>query len=71
MKIQSILVEGGAKLHQSFIDENCWDEARVITNEQLIIEKGIDSPVLKETSLIITENYFFDSIYYYNNRKNH
>ncbi len=33
MKIQSVLVEGGAKLLQSFIDEGFWDEARVITNE--------------------------------------
>ncbi len=28
-KIQSILVEGGAKLHSTFIDSGNWDEARV------------------------------------------
>lgn len=31
LNIQSVLVEGGAKLLQSFIDERLWDEARVIT----------------------------------------
>jgi diaminohydroxyphosphoribosylaminopyrimidine deaminase / 5-amino-6-(5-phosphoribosylamino)uracil reductase len=31
LRIQSVLVEGGAKLLQSFIDERLWDEARVIT----------------------------------------
>ena len=30
-KIQSVIVEGGARLLQSFIDEGIWDEARVIT----------------------------------------
>ena len=33
--IQSILVEGGARLLQSFIDEGLWDETRMITNESL------------------------------------
>src|SRR5207247_2413973 len=31
--IQSIIVEGGAKLLQSFIDENLWDEARIFTGD--------------------------------------
>ena len=35
--IQSLLVEGGAKTLQSFIDQNLWDEARVITNGKMII----------------------------------
>jgi len=28
-KVQSLIVEGGAKTIQTFIDENLWDEARV------------------------------------------
>ena len=67
MKIQSILVEGGAQLLQSFIDEGCWDEARIIINEQLIIENGVPSPELKNHSLVKTENLFSDTIYYYSN----
>ncbi len=37
MNIQSVLVEGGAKMLQSFIEEGCWDEARVITNQLLTL----------------------------------
>jgi diaminohydroxyphosphoribosylaminopyrimidine deaminase / 5-amino-6-(5-phosphoribosylamino)uracil reductase len=44
LKIQSVLVEGGARLLQSFIDENLWDEIRVIKNEKLIINKGLAAP---------------------------
>ena len=51
LKIQSVLVEGGARLLQSFIDQNYWDEARVITNEQLLIKNGINAPKLKNSSL--------------------
>lgn len=47
LKIQSVLVEGGAFLLQSFIDESMWDEARIITNEDLFIGNGLPSPVLK------------------------
>jgi diaminohydroxyphosphoribosylaminopyrimidine deaminase/5-amino-6-(5-phosphoribosylamino)uracil reductase len=65
MKIQSILVEGGSALLQSFIDEDCWDEARVIRNEQLIIENGISSPVLKNYSVMKTETFFSDTIHTY------
>ena len=46
LNIQSVLVEGGAKLLQSFIDENIWDEIRVIKNEQLVINNGLASPQL-------------------------
>ena len=47
MKIQSVLVEGGARLLQSFIDEGMWDEARIITNRQLTIGNGLAAPELK------------------------
>jgi diaminohydroxyphosphoribosylaminopyrimidine deaminase/5-amino-6-(5-phosphoribosylamino)uracil reductase len=46
LKIQSVIVEGGAKLLQSFIDEKMWDEARVITNRQLFADAGLRSPEL-------------------------
>jgi diaminohydroxyphosphoribosylaminopyrimidine deaminase/5-amino-6-(5-phosphoribosylamino)uracil reductase len=46
MKIQSVLVEGGSRLLQSFIDEGLWDEARVISNKQLTIGNGIAAPEL-------------------------
>jgi diaminohydroxyphosphoribosylaminopyrimidine deaminase/5-amino-6-(5-phosphoribosylamino)uracil reductase len=46
LNIQSVLVEGGAKLLQSFIDEGYWDEARVITNNDLEIPGGLAAPAL-------------------------
>jgi len=46
MKIQSVIVEGGARLLQSFIDEEMWDEARVIKNEELKINNGLAAPEL-------------------------
>jgi diaminohydroxyphosphoribosylaminopyrimidine deaminase / 5-amino-6-(5-phosphoribosylamino)uracil reductase len=42
-KIQSIIVEGGAKLLQSFIDQNLWDEARVFRSDTVFGE-GIEAP---------------------------
>lgn len=67
LNIQSVLVEGGAKLLQLFIDEGHWDEARVITNRRLLIQDGLDGPVLKNHALLKTESYLSDDIYYYNN----
>lgn len=44
-KIQSILVEGGQQLLQSFIDQDIWDEARVLCANHLL-EKGVPAPYL-------------------------
>jgi len=52
LQIQSVMVEGGAKLLQSFIDERLWDEARVICNEQLTIGNGLSAPVLKQNNFL-------------------
>lgn len=45
-KILSILVEGGTKTLQYFIDNNFWDEARVITNINMQIGSGVKAPKL-------------------------
>jgi len=42
-KIQSVIVEGGTKLLQYFIDSNSWDEARVFTSK-VKFGDGIKSP---------------------------
>lgn len=42
-KIQSVIIEGGAKILQSFIDDNLWDEARIFTS-YLTLKKGIKAP---------------------------
>lgn len=67
LRIQSVLVEGGAGLLQSFIDEGCWDEARVITNNKLEIPGGLAAPVLKNASAPYMETLLSDTIRYYGN----
>lgn len=62
MNIQSILVEGGAYLLQSFIDEGIWDEARIITNEQMTVGSGLHAPILKDQQLVSAEQIFSDTI---------
>jgi len=67
LKIQSVLVEGGARLLQSFIDEGCWDEARVITNTKLELPGGLSAPALDKMQPISHEDLFADTIRYYRN----
>jgi diaminohydroxyphosphoribosylaminopyrimidine deaminase/5-amino-6-(5-phosphoribosylamino)uracil reductase len=69
MKIQSVIVEGGARLLQSFIDEGMWDEARIIKNEELIINNGLSAPQLtiqnaaqKLNILNDSENFYFNEV---------
>ena len=65
LQLQSVLVEGGAKLLQSFIDKSLWDEARVIRNEQLKLGNGLDAPKLKNETLQSQEKYVTDTISYF------
>ena len=44
--INSIIIEGGAKTLQTFIDENLWDEARIFTG-QTTFKNGIKAPKFK------------------------
>ncbi|MDB5199499.1 MAG: diaminohydroxyphosphoribosylaminopyrimidine deaminase [Chitinophagaceae bacterium] len=65
LSIQSVIVEGGAKLLQSFIDAGLWDEARIIRNEELIIENGVSAPQLKNAIPQKQEIYFNDTISFF------
>ena len=67
LNIQSVLVEGGAQLLQSFIDEGVWDEACVITNEALILGRGLPAPVLHNQTFIRSEYLQSDCIRTYTN----
>ena len=64
LRIQSVMIEGGAKLLQSFIDAGLWDEARVIKNRRLAVgtEQGVDAPVLEKAELIETQEIETDII---------
>jgi diaminohydroxyphosphoribosylaminopyrimidine deaminase/5-amino-6-(5-phosphoribosylamino)uracil reductase len=66
--INSLIVEGGAILLQSFIDAGLWDEAIVIINEKLALQKGIAAPVLNSEKLIGHFNILTDSIQLYKNQ---
>lgn len=43
-QIQSVLVEGGRSTLQQFIDAGIWDEAIIIKNPNLRLEKGTKAP---------------------------
>jgi len=44
-QIQSVIIEGGMKTLQSFINANLWDEARIFVGD-LVFENGVQAPVL-------------------------
>jgi len=68
LRIQSILIEGGKKLLQSFIDKNLWDEARIITNTKMFIGKGLESPGFSNKNLIHDFSLGDDLISVYKNK---
>ena len=63
--LQSIIIEGGTKTLQTFIDEDIWDQAHVYTGK-MSLENGIKAPIfnaklhirksIKDTSLCIYKN---------------
>lgn len=65
LKIQSVIVEGGNQLLQSFIDSGQWDEARVIVNQEMSIGLGISAPELKQAEIIDREELASDTISYF------
>lgn len=69
MQIQSILVEGGARLLQGFIDSGLWDEARVITAAAEAGPEGIQAPELIHASCEMQEEIASDNIHYYRNKR--
>ena len=56
LKVQSLLVEGGAQLLQSFIDASLWDNARVEVNRSLVVGAGIAAPVIPNQFLSSEES---------------
>ncbi len=65
LNIQSVLVEGGAQLLQTFIDNNMFDEARVITNTTMQAATGISAPVAGNLELINMQQLQSDIIHFY------
>ena len=50
-KIQSVLVEGGAQLIESFLDANIWDELRILRSNSCLLGEGIPAPMPKNAVL--------------------
>ena len=50
-EIQSVIIEGGKKTLQKFIESGYWDEARVFTSTKKL-KKGISSPNIYKSILI-------------------
>lgn len=56
-EITSVIIEGGAKTLQTFIDENLWDEARVFSGQNTFKE-GIKAPSF--SGKLISEEYILE-----------
>lgn len=65
--IHSVMIEGGKSTLQDFIDQNLWDEARVIISDK-IFNIGISSPVLKNQVLMEKITVREDNLYLYRNQ---
>ncbi len=65
LNILSVLVEGGRKLLQTFIDADHWDEMRIITNEEMTIPNGFPAPEFNNAKFERTETLGSDTIRYY------
>lgn len=66
LQVQSVLIEGGTKFIQSFIQAKAWDETRVITNTDMVITGGYAAPVLDSGRIFHSEQLGADLIQYFN-----
>lgn len=67
-KVVSLMVEGGYKLLQYFINENLWDEARVITG-MVHLNDGLRAPVLSHATPVAVTRIAGDEVTYFRNSK--
>ena len=63
-EIQSLIVEGGARLLESFIAEGLWDEARIETSP-VRLQQGLAAPKLTGQRLVSERNYGGETIRLY------
>jgi len=61
--VNSVIIEGGAKTIQSFIDEGLWDEARIFTGSTEI-KNGTKAPKFLG-KLVSVQNYLSDTLRIY------
>jgi diaminohydroxyphosphoribosylaminopyrimidine deaminase/5-amino-6-(5-phosphoribosylamino)uracil reductase len=62
--IQTLLVEGGGKLHQSFIDAGLWDDIFVEKSDVRLYE-GVPAARIKSKEVYVEERILGTTIYHY------
>ncbi len=68
LKVLSVIVEGGTRLIQSFIESGVWDEARVLVNRAMVLENGLRAPELNtEMKKVFSERLGGDELCVYKN----
>ena len=66
--LQSLLVEGGNILLQSFIDAELWDEA-FVEESPIHLTSGVNAPKMNDKNSYVNEQYFGRSIRHYTTTK--
>ncbi|MBS1689071.1 MAG: dihydrofolate reductase family protein, partial [Bacteroidetes bacterium] len=67
--ILSLIVEGGEKLLNTFIAQDLWDEARILTGQVTLPNGSILSPVLNNAALAFTTDIATDKLNVFVNNK--
>lgn len=65
--VQSLIVEGGAKTHNSFVTRELWDEIRVETSPQTVGD-GTPAPTLPPNAVEIQREQYDDNVIAYYRR---
>ena len=67
--IQSLIVEGGAMTHRSFMEQGLWDEIRVET-APIKVDDGTPAPIIPADAVITDcQEYDGNRITYYRDTK--
>ena len=61
-KVQSLIVEGGAITHQSFLDAGLWDEIRIETATSKFVKIGTEAPRLPHDVKPISHEEYDDNV---------
>lgn len=65
--IQNLLVEGGSKLLQSFLDDSLWDEIFIEKSKKMLLS-GVNAPEIRNKKSYSAELFFGEYIWHYVNK---
>lgn len=66
--LQSVIIEGGAKILQSFYDNNYWDEARIFIGNKFF-NTGVRAPKIDYSKLVSLNKFKTSTLYFIENHK--